>query len=62
MNKTYKGSCHCGKVLFEADIDLNEGKCKCNPGAASMIDRGWSGVEWLLTKDRWRDRMDTLQI
>ena len=48
--KTYSGSCHCGQIRFEADLDLNAGTVKCNCSGCTKA-RSWL---IFVTADRFR--------
>lgn len=55
MKKTYHGSCTCGAVRFEADLDLTAGSMRCNCGFCKKA-RFWfqfaSGNDFRLTQGR----------
>ena len=50
MLKTYRASCHCGRVAIEAELDLTQPSYRCNCSICRR-NRFWPAVS---TPDRFR--------
>ncbi len=43
MRRSYHGSCHCGTVRFECELDLAEGTSRCNCSICTKM-RFWKSI------------------